>query len=96
MSEFEISPEERKEVEAEQKRLYQEYKKESRFQKKLELGNLNPYLFSEELLKSIPDEELKELYLIKNKKPPPTIRTRLIQGIIWIIFILYLLSDYNH
>jgi hypothetical protein len=63
LEDYGLSPEEIASFEEEQKkqeRLYNEYKESGGWQKKLPNG-LNPTIFSEELISSIPEDEYKEL-----------------------------------
>ena len=63
LEDYGLSPEEIasfKEEQKKQERLYNEYKQSGRWQKDFPDG-LNPTIFSEELISSIPEDEYKEL-----------------------------------
>ena len=63
LEDYGLSPEEIasfKEEQKKQERLYNEYKQSGGWQKNLPNG-LNPTIFSEELISSIPEDEYKEL-----------------------------------
>ncbi len=66
-----LSPEEIasfKQEQEKQERLYNEYKQSGRWQKNRKLGELNPTIFSEELISSIPEDEYQELCAAYKKK----------------------------
>ena len=67
-----LTPEKRKEVEAEAERMYQEYKEQCTWGGKPKtLGKLNPYELNFDFIQSIPEDEWKELiklYKTHNQK----------------------------
>ena len=63
-----LSPEKRKEVEAEAERMYKEYKEQCKWGRKPKtLGEFNPYEFNFDFIESIPEYEWKELIKLYNK-----------------------------
>ena len=71
LEDYGLSPEEIASFEEEQKkqeRLYNEYKQSGGWQKNRKLGELNPTIFSEELISSIPEDEYQELCAAYKKK----------------------------
>ena len=60
-----LSPEKRKEVEAEAERMYREYKEQCKLGRKPKtLGKFNPYELNFDFIQSIPEDEWQELYLL--------------------------------
>ena len=63
-----LSPEKRKEVEAEAERMYKEYKEQCKWGRKPKtLGEFNPYELNFDFIESIPEDEWKELIKLYNK-----------------------------
>ena len=63
-----LSPEKRKEVEAEAERMYKEYKEQCEWGRKPKtLGEFNPYELNFDFIESIPEDEWKELIKLYNK-----------------------------
>ena len=63
-----LSPEKRKEVEAEAERMYKEYKEQCEWGRKPKtLGKFNPYELNFDFIESIPEDEWKELIKLYNK-----------------------------
>ena len=63
-----LSPEKRKEVEAEAERMYREYKEQCKLGRKPKtLGKFNPYELNFDFIESIPEDEWKELIKLYNK-----------------------------
>ena len=64
-----LTPEKRKEVEAEAERMYKEYKEQCTWGGKPKtLGKLNPYELNFDFIQSIPEDEWKELIKLYNKR----------------------------
>ena len=62
-----LSPEKRKEVEAEAERMYKEYKEQCEWGRKPKtLGEFNPYELNFDFIESIPEDEWKELIMLYN------------------------------
>ena len=71
LEDYGLSPEEIasfKQEQEKQERLYNEYKQSGRWQKNRKLGELDPHIFSEELISSIPEDESQELCAAYKKK----------------------------
>ena len=86
-----LTPEKRKEVEAEAERMYQEYKEQCTWGGKPKtLGKLNPYELNFDFIQSIPEDEWKELIKLHNK------RGWLGQLIIYVMGILLLIELYYY
>ena len=95
-----LSPEKRKEVEAEAERMYKEYKEQCKWGRKPKtLGEFNPYELNFDFIESIPEDEWKELYLlhIESNKGCWIWRWILyVMGILLLIqFIYYVLEYYQ-
>ncbi len=101
LEDYGLSPEEIASFEEEQKkqeRLYNEYKQSGGWQKNLPDG-LNPTIFSEELISSIPEDEYKELCAAYKKteklfsRDPELSRNIIIGALIFIAYIVYLILN---
>ena len=82
-----LSPEKRKEVEAEAEKMYREYKKQCKLGRKPKtLGKFNPYELNFDFIESIPEDEWKELIKLHNKRDWKTwlLITLIILG--WVLF----------
>tara|TARA_Y100000589_G_C27087869_1_gene602575 strand:- start:600 stop:923 length:324 start_codon:yes stop_codon:yes gene_type:complete len=78
-----LSPEKRKEVEAEAERMYREYKEQCKLGRKPKtLGRFNPYELNFDFIESIPEDEWKELIKLHNKRDWKT----------WLLIILIILG----
>ena len=78
-----LSPEKRKEVEAEAERMYREYKEQCKLGRKPKtLGKFNPYELNFDFIESIPEDEWKELIKLHNKRDWKT----------WLLIILIILG----
>ena len=78
-----LSPEKRKEVEAEAERMYKEYKEQCTWGGKPKtLGKFNPYELNFDFIESIPEDEWKELIKLHNKRDWKT----------WLLIILIILG----
>ena len=78
-----LTPEQRKEVEAEAERMYKEYKEQCTWGGKPKtLGKLNPYELNFDFIESIPEDEWKELIKLHNKRDWKT----------WLLIILIILG----
>ena len=78
-----LSPEKRKEVEAEAERMYREYKEQCKLGRKPKtLGRFNPYELYFDFIESIPEDEWKELIKLHNKRDWKT----------WLLIILIILG----
>ena len=78
-----LSPEKRKEVEAEAERMYREYKEQCKLGRKPKtLGKFNPYEINFDVIESIPEDEWKELIKLNNKRDCKT----------WLLIILIILG----
>jgi len=78
-----LSPEMRKEVEAEAEKMYREYKEQCKLGRKPKtLGKFNPYELNFDFIESIPEDEWKELIKLHNKRDWKT----------WLLIILIILG----
>ena len=78
-----LSPEKRKEVEAEAEKMYREYKEQCKLGRKPKtLGKFNPYELNFDFIESIPEDEWKELIKLHNKRDWKT----------WLLIILIILG----
>ena len=78
-----LSPEKRKEVEAEAEKMYREYKEQCKLERKPKtLGKFNPYELNFDFIESIPEDEWRELIKLHNKRDWKT----------WLLIILIILG----
>jgi len=78
-----LSPEKRKEVEAEAEKMYREYKEQCKLGRKPKtLGKFNPYELNFDFIESIPEDEWRELIKLHNKRDWKT----------WLLIILIILG----
>ena len=85
-----LTPEKRKEVEAEAERMYQEYKEQCTWGGKPKtLGKLNPYELNFDFIQSIPEDEWKELIKLYKKK-------RWLVELIWYVIGIFMLIEFYH
>ena len=89
-----LSPEKRKEVEAEAERMYKEYKEQCEWGRKPKtLGKFNPYELNFDFIESIPEDEWKELILLYNNSNKGS---WIWQWIMYVMFILLLIQLYYY
>ena len=85
-----LTPEKRKEVEAEAERMYKEYKEQCTWGGKPKtLGKLNPYELNFDFIQSIPEDEWKELIKLYKKK-------RWLVELIWYVISIFMLIEFYH
>ena len=83
-----LTPEQRKEVEAEAERIYKEYKEQCTWGGKPKtLGKLNPYELNFDFIQSIPEDEWKELIKLYKKK-------RWLVELIWYVIGIFMLIEF--
>ena len=83
-----LTPEKRKEVEAEAERMYKEYKEQCTWGGKPKtLGKLNPYELNFDFIQSIPEDEWKELIKLYKKK-------RWLVELIWYVIVIFMLIEF--
>ena len=85
-----LSPEKRKEVEAEAERMYREYKEQCKLGRKPKtLGRFNPYELNFDFIQSIPEDEWKKLIKLYKKK-------RWLVELIWYVIGIFMLIEFYY
>ena len=101
LEDYGLSPEEIasfKQEQEKQERLYNEYKQSGRWQKNRKLGELDPTIFSEELISSIPEDEYqglcaaykKKIWSWRNWKLWVALGIMVLSPIAYIVYLIYL------